>query len=91
MAKQTREKTVEEADPELSTWDMAVACLTALRQTHAQALSERSEILAESGQNPYAAGVGVKTDIALAVQEAEQELEWTLSRVAKSNNLPLPK
>jgi hypothetical protein len=76
--------------PEMDTWDMACAVLTALNQTHLKAMSEYVTLVDAANGNPFGPGVGNAGHLIETLKPALRQLEADMRKHARSDGVTMP-
>ena len=82
--------TDKKATKEINSWAMACSLLIGTRQAIAKANAEHAAIVAETQGNTFLSGASTIADTAAVLRDIERSLDWELSRIARSSNLPMP-
>lgn len=91
MTTKTDTKMESKVTPEMDTWDMACAVLTALRQTHQQAQDEYAQIMETSDGKPFTPGLTGARLMIETLKPALRKLEDDMHMHARSCGLEMPK
>lgn len=81
---------ITETAPEMGTWEMACAVLTALNQTHLKAMSEYVTLVEAADGNPFAPGAGGAGHLIATLKPALRQLEADMRKHARSDALSMP-